>query len=109
MTMELDIHPTSHSLLSCWNIVSAIHHNKQKMQSETYLASLQKLLECGEVKFTGEHLDDDLHQVVLCDGVFAADHLFQHAWQHAALVVLHGDAFEVTEAAEVGANQNLPV
>ena len=49
---------------------------------------LEKLIECGEVEFVGENLNDAIHQIILCDLVLAAHHFLQQPRQYGALVVL---------------------
>mmetsp|Transcript_2546 Transcript_2546/g.3876 ORF Transcript_2546/g.3876 Transcript_2546/m.3876 type:complete len:276 (+) Transcript_2546:957-1784(+) len=56
------------------------------------LASRQELLQSRKVEFTGEHLNDDLHEVVLSDGVFAADHLLQDSRENGRLVIVNSDS-----------------
>lgn len=52
------------------------------------------------------HLDDDLHEVFLRDNVFAVDDLFEHAGKDDAPVHFQIDAVELTEADQVGPDED---
>lgn len=52
------------------------------------------------------HLDDDLHEVLLCDDVLAVDDLFEDAREDDAAVHLEVDAVELTQADEVGPDED---
>ena len=54
----------------------------------------------------GARLDDALHEVLLCDGVLAVDHLLEHLGQHRLLVHLQRHALEAREAEEVRPHQD---
>lgn len=52
------------------------------------------------------HLDDDLHQVLLCNHVAAVDDLLENVGQDDAAVHVEVDAVELAQSHEVGANED---
>ena len=57
----------------------------------------------------GSYMYDDLHQVLLCEGISAVDQLCQHDWQHLVLVHFHMERLERTECIHIGTHQLLQI
>lgn len=55
---------------------------------------------------TGRYLNHNLHQVLLCDHVFAVDDLFEDARKNCTFVHSQIDAFELAETDEVGSDKD---
>lgn len=55
------------------------------------------------------HLDDDLHQILLCDDVLAVDDLLQYCWEYTLLVHFQIDTIELGKTNKVGADEDTQV
>ncbi len=60
----------------------------------------------AKVKVVGKDLDDHLHEILLCDDIFAVNDLLEDGREDGALVHLEIDAFELAESDEVGADED---
>ena len=72
-----------------------------------------QLCACGQdevqrvqVEVVGEDLDDDVHEVLLRNGILAVDDLLEDGWENHLLVQLERHAIELTEPHEVRADEN---
>lgn len=76
--------------------------------------TLEEVGEAGNVEVVREHLDHGLHQVLLRDGVVAADYLVHHRGEDSlaltrhsrryGVVVVRVDAVQLRETPEISAN-----
>lgn len=62
-----------------------------------------------QVELVGEHLDDDLHKVLLRNDVLAVDDLLEDGGQDHVLVHVDLDALELREADEVRTDKDAEV
>ena len=118
LRQRLAAHHTLHHLVHQRLCSSRPQHAPTRVHRAVQMCqTLEEVSEAGNVEVVGEHLDHGLHQVLLGDGVVAADDLVHHRGedslaltQHSrcyGVVVVRVDAVQLREAPEIGADQHL--